>query len=439
VIDAWWQSAGGDLRSGQPVLLAVSGGSDSLALLLLAADFSKKVSVQFHAVTVDHGLRPAAATEAAQVAEICAGLGIPHQTLTLSWNDVSGVSQARARRARYAALCNFAHSTGARSILTGHTRDDQAETFMIRCRSGSGAWGLAGMALRAPAPVWPEGRGIWLERPLLFTEREGLQEFLVARGLDWVRDPSNENVVFERVRMRRLIGRRPWLKHQILALQARYTQHRTQLQAELKRWSGAHLNWHPGGTAQIEYHAFQQLDDDRAGRLLALLLPCVSGQEAGPRSVKISSVLQSVREGRASTLGGCRLFVQKSHLMIAPEDRLPAPEAMDGTTLIWKGRQIVTSAHDVRADLRLAAWGEREVSDRFRGDLPPFPIRRTWPVVIDRKDRVLSVPQLEQGALVSVEDLAPGRFAALNEQTTEFFRKESDRGESFSKPSSPML
>ena len=421
-------------------MLAVSGGSDSLALLVLIAELSGREPVRFSAVTVDHGLRPEAADEAMQVASTCKRLGVPHTILKLNWPSLKGVSQAKARRARYAALSEHARVIGAGIILTGHTRDDQAETLMIRLNSGSGPWGLAGISALAAAPVWPEGRNILLARPLLKVSREALQSLLKARGMAWVSDPSNENPAFERVRMRRLISARPSLQTQLIRLQERYSEERLKLQAELKLWCEAHLVWHKGGAATLASGPFLELSEDKACRLLSLLLPCVSGQETGPRSDKIPAAFEALKSAGSVTLGGCRLIPEGGTVLIVAEDTSPLPAPLVSGSMLWQGRQVLTWREGAEAsEWRVSSWGELKVDARYRDGLPGLAIRRTWPVLIDENSNVRCVPHLEHQGFSGIEDLGPGRLCALIHQPTEFFRKESENGESFSNDSSPML
>ena len=116
--------------------------------------------------------------------------------MTLDWTSTEPRSQESARRKRYAALAAFARDQCA-PILTAHTADDQAETVLMRARAGSGWRGLAGIAAEASAPVWPEGRGVSLLRPLLHARRAELRAYLTGRGVDWIEDPANINVRFE--------------------------------------------------------------------------------------------------------------------------------------------------------------------------------------------------------------------------------------------------
>ena len=186
--------------------VAVSGGSDSTALLVLAAEFRAQTGTPFSAVTVDHGLRPEAKDEAKSVADLCRRLDVVHHVLTWSPDAARQVGQEAARRARHVLLAQWAERQGVRRIALGHMRDDRLETFLIRMRQGSGWHGLAGLMPDSYSPAWPEGRGVMLVRPLMAFGRNELREELRARGIGWIEDPSNQSDRFERVRVRRLLA-----------------------------------------------------------------------------------------------------------------------------------------------------------------------------------------------------------------------------------------
>jgi len=177
--------------------VAVSGGPDSLALLLLAAA-AFPGAVQ--AATVDHQLRPESAGEAAFVADLCARLGVAHATLRPS-EPIRGSLQAEARRVRYALLDDWREGDGLDWLLTAHHLDDQAETVLMRLNRGAGVAGLSGV--RAI-----NGRVL---RPLLGWRRAELAGIVEAAGISAVDDSSNADRRFDRVRMRQALAESDWL------------------------------------------------------------------------------------------------------------------------------------------------------------------------------------------------------------------------------------
>lgn len=191
----------GLIESGTPIGVAVSGGPDSIALLLLAA--AERPGL-IKAATVDHGLRPESVKEAADVAALCAKIGVPHQILPLNWSlkPKTGL-QKKAREGRYRILGDWAKKAGLTVVLTGHQLDDQAETFVMRIARGVGVNGLAGMRGASPLPGHPEIR---LLRPLLGWRRSELDSICAAAGVVPADDPSNQDRKFERVRVRKALA-----------------------------------------------------------------------------------------------------------------------------------------------------------------------------------------------------------------------------------------
>ncbi len=180
------------------VAVAVSGGSDSMALLRLVADWQKQPRGprELFALTVDHGLRGESAGEAGQVSVWCKVLGIPHQVLQWRGERPTTGIQAKARAARYDLMSDWCREFRIPVLMTAHTADDQAETVVMRQQRTS--------TDRSLSAIWPENewRGIKLLRPLLQVRREQLRDFLRGLGQIWLDDPSNANTAFERVRVR---------------------------------------------------------------------------------------------------------------------------------------------------------------------------------------------------------------------------------------------
>ena len=193
--------------------LAVSGGPDSLALLLLA---EAAVPGQFEVATVDHGLRPASAEECALVARICAERGIPCSVLKVSV-EVGNV-QAEARASRYEALLGWANERDILAVATAHHIDDQAETLLMRLNRGSGVSGLAGVRAWQPMGNWiPEPI-----RPLLQFRKSELANLINRAGLKAVEDPSNADERFDRARIRQAMAENGWLNPVAIARSAQH-------------------------------------------------------------------------------------------------------------------------------------------------------------------------------------------------------------------------
>ena len=190
------------LAPARTLLIAVSGGPDSTALLLMADDWARRRGgTRIEAATVDHGLRPESAEEAKAVAALCARLGVAHRIL--HWKGPKPVSrlQERAREARYRLLVDHAKAIGADALLTAHHADDQAETVLFRLLRGSGVAGLRGMELMTARD------GMTIARPLIGLKKRELVAYARARDAPFVDDPSNADPRFARTRLRALLAR----------------------------------------------------------------------------------------------------------------------------------------------------------------------------------------------------------------------------------------
>ncbi len=188
------------LAKARALLLGISGGPDSTALLLMAAHWARlRGGPRLEAATVDHCFRPESAAEAATVAKLCESLKVPHHTLVWGGPKPKTRLQERAREARYALLAQCAENIGADFVVTAHHLDDQAETVLFRFLRGSGIGGLAGMAARTKRD------GVTLARPLLGLSKAELIAYCEAEDVEFFRDASNENPRFARTRMRALL------------------------------------------------------------------------------------------------------------------------------------------------------------------------------------------------------------------------------------------
>lgn len=277
--------------------VAVSGGPDSLALLLLA---HAALPGRVRAATVDHGLRAESAAEAAAVARLCEALGVPHHTLPARVERAGEGLQAAARAARYAALAGWMAAEGLGVLLTAHHADDQAETLLMRLNRGSGVAGLAGV--RAARPVPGSGGGLRLCRPLLGWRRSELEAVVAAAGIEPARDPSNRDEAFDRARLRRQMGEAPWLDAAALARSAA-------LLAEAE----AALEW----TAERLFEARSEAGEGgvtlRPGELPAelvrrLVLRCLRrvAPAALPRGDQLAALVERLQSGGTGTLSGVK-------------------------------------------------------------------------------------------------------------------------------------
>jgi tRNA(Ile)-lysidine synthase len=305
---------------GPVVAVAVSGGSDSLALLMLAHRWAAARGRIVMAATVDHGLRPEAAHEAAGVGRLCSGMGVAHTVLR--WTPPERrIAQAAARRARHALLATWARSVGAGVIAIGHTRDDRIETFLIRARAGSHWRGLAGPLPRSASPAWPEGAGLRLVRPLLGLRRESLRDGLRREGVSWIDDPSNDDPRHERVRIRNLLARTaPETGDRIVRIMDGLARLRVAATAEaraaLASVSAA------DDTLHIPAEVVAALGHQARLRLVEALVLAAGGAEGRPETARLETLASKLAArdalGGGATLGGCWVRENRGRFSFAP-------------------------------------------------------------------------------------------------------------------------
>ena len=327
----------GPFETDPHLAVAVSGGSDSMALVLLADAWAREHGGRVTALTVDHGLRADAAREARQVADWLAALGIDHHILRWRGPKPQAAIQARARDARYRLLDDWCAGAGALHLLVGHTQDDQAETLMMRLRRGSGPDGLAAMGRERML------HHCRLLRPLLDLPRQALRDFLSTRGQGWLDDPSNRDTRFERARLRDEM-----LETEALAESARrYGQARQVLERETARLLAASCRFHAAGYATLARDTLAQAPEDLRLRALARVLMAVGGLEHRParRRVERLAMALGAKTAPALTLGNCLVTAVDGDVRVFRERRnLPAPLVLDGGPLHWDRRFWIAAA-----------------------------------------------------------------------------------------------
>ncbi|NCY25356.1 MAG: tRNA lysidine(34) synthetase TilS [Alphaproteobacteria bacterium] len=317
------------------IAVALSGGSDSMALALLANDWARQHGGEAILLTVDHGLRPEAAAEAAQLASWAAMRGMAHHTLRWQPGALGGGIQEAAREARYGLLSGWCERNHVLHLLTAHHGDDQCETLFFRLARGSGLDGLACMAR-----VSSSG-DVRLLRPLLGIGKARLEATLEEAGQDWLEDASNQGVAYTRNRIRHALARDgKALAGQAMQLCDRLGAIRNQLFFHTVSSLSECVSLFPGGFARLDNAAFNALPRELRLRVLAALLPALSNQPHPPRHDALERLSDAIGEGRAATLGGFAFVPKRGHVLALREvsalaGPLPLPPGEDG---LWDGR-----------------------------------------------------------------------------------------------------
>lgn len=334
-----------------PVLIGLSGGADSRTLLILAARWSRFAGRALHALVCDHGFRPGSAGEAKRAAVMAEAEGVPVRIVRRAGATPKSGLQAAAREWRLTELAREARRIGAETILLGHTRDDRAETVWMRLNAGAGPSSLTAMPPLSPHPVWPEGNGLWIARPLIDQTRAGVRHWLSAQGRDWIEDPSNENADFTRIRVRKTLSRlgtrgfdtarlsglseTSGVIGEVLAVAAA----RLLLEAaDILPWGGvlfdrASLNSAPAGLRR---------------RAAAAAIAMVSGSPLpAPRGV--DAILNGLTDGVPATGGGAALTEFRGGFWLVREPGrgpIATVPLESGEMRVWDGRWGVTSGRN---------------------------------------------------------------------------------------------
>ncbi|MBB4480193.1 tRNA lysidine(34) synthetase TilS [Rhizobium etli] len=381
------------LQSPARILVAISGGSDSTGLLLLldeAVKAAPHLKISLCAATVDHGLRSGSADEAQQVAALCVSLGIPHIIAVWQGEKPKTGIMAAAREARYDLLAESAERLGANLIVTGHTLDDQRETLQMRgMRTEQLSSGIADAVLF--------DRRLWILRPLLFSSRADIRAFLKDQGVSWIDDPSNEDVKYERVRVRR----------QLSADRATETDIRAAWEARLgvsssaAEWLGRHFRLHGGLLGQVSVDGLRQpraVLDYALGRLTAVF----GGQPFVPGRAQMERLLSFVTGGEPGrmTVGRVVFDCRRDGLYLARESRGIVPMILrPGEAGVWDGRFHVCNGSAVNARIEALAGLSSLIPVLVTGIQPP----RVGAVNDSTKQDESSAPK-DLGALASCDE-----------------------------------
>ncbi|MFC5385625.1 tRNA lysidine(34) synthetase TilS [Aquamicrobium segne] len=335
-------------------IVAISGGSDSTALLILIHDYfcARWPQAKLIAATVDHGLRAVSHDEALKVASLCTELGIQHHILIWDGPKPQTGIPAAGRKMRYRLLAKLARANNIGIILTGHTADDLAETVTMRRERGQSSGFNRGLAGMAPFTLFESD--IWIARPFLSTRRQALRALLTARKVDWIDDPTNEDHTYERPRVRSRLDEQQVLSAIQMAVQA--ANRRRDLDMRTASLIAHHALQPAPGLFHLERALLFAPDREAVLHALRLLLATIGGLSHLPDPGRVQSLLEGLAQGtmRRATLARTLIDARRSGIFLLRELRdLPRPLTTDGSFQdgqIWDGRyRIRFSNHDTHA------------------------------------------------------------------------------------------
>jgi len=396
-----------------PLAVAFSGGGDSLALLLLALDWAGARGRTVTALTVDHGLNPDSAAWTRRCGEIAGRLGVPFHPLRWDGAKPATGLPAAARAARHALLADAARDIGARVILLGHTADDLIEAAAMRDEgstvSDPGEWG--------PSPAWPQGRGVFLLRPILGVRRAEIRDWLRERGETWIDDPANEDPRFARARARSTLsspdgrggpsegwwrGPRPG---------ASGPESMPLVLPPCTEPSPPRSAWSPspcGGGLSLGITA-------PAAHIAAACL-CAAGTTRPPRGERLERLVTRLRSGEpfTATLAGARIVSDGETAAFTRDpgrDGLPETAIEPRRPVVWDGRFEILS--EVPGTVRALGGLSSRLPKAQQAVLRALPaaMRPTLPVMVSR-DGAVCCPILAEHPSVRATALVLPRFEA---------------------------
>jgi tRNA(Ile)-lysidine synthase len=424
--------------------LAVSGGSDSMAMMVLFADWLGGDQRRHTVLTVDHHLRAQSEAEARMVAERATALGFGHVVLDWQNSKPSSGLQAAAREARYRLMRDYLAAHGMTTLLVAHTRDDQAETLLMRLARGSGLDGLAAMAPAREIDVREGGAALRLVRPLLGLSKARLKATLKERGVDWIEDPSNAEPAFERTRWRALrsdleaLG----LSSSMLSLSARRLQ---RARAALEAITDDHcvapgfVRADPCGAFRIDRQRLRRVPEEIALRLLSRCIAAAGGLPEPPALARLEPVVARVWGGGRDddadgswTLARAQIRALGNAVAVEREPgRIPPPAATvaAGAKLLWDGRFRVEIARSFAGRLEVRALARTGLAElRRRGRTIKASPALLMAPAFWQADELLAVPSVGFWVQSDLERMILAHFKGLQYNFVPRASRERERG-----------
>ena len=390
-----------DAKLTQPIAVAFSGGGDSLGALIATKAWAERCGRPVIALHVDHRLQASSAAWREVAAEAAQRLGVEfHGLAWVGEKPAHGVAAA-ARRARHGLIAEAAREAGATTVVFGHTADDIAESALMRAEGSS----LGPPREWRPSPVWPEGRGVFILRPLLAVRRAAIRGALRALGWHWIDDPANEDPRQPRARARRqlavaMVGPTPIaddLDPTLSAIPARFD------------------DW---GTIRFDRARLRRAPKADGRRMLAAAMLCVGGGERPPRAERVGALFDRLAglEDFTATLAGARLVASVDILIARNGGEIArgglAPVALEpGRATVWDGRfELRTDRPGLGVIALKGAQARLDAETRRRLKAAPAAARPALPLV--DAGGAMACPILAGDHGIDVHSLVGARFLA---------------------------
>ena len=335
-----------------PLAVAFSGGGDSLALLLAAATWAAAAGRRLLVLTVDHRLNPASVGWTRDCAAVAARLEAPFNALAWEGRKPAAGLPAAARAARHALLADAARAAGARTILMGHTADDIAEARRMRATGSTTPepreW--------SPSPAWPQGRGLFLLRPLLGVRRQGIRTWLQARGEAWIEDPANADLTYARSRARKALSAGAASDEAPPSISPDEG-------AATRALAAAYQADATTGDLRVPRQAFRETTGEARRRLVSIACLCAAGTDRPPRRHQVDDIAaRLLTDARfTASLAGARIEADLRQVRFrreageAARGGLAPLRLAAGATGVWDGRFEVRTRQAIEVLVRPGA------------------------------------------------------------------------------------
>ncbi|AFX98709.1 tRNA(Ile)-lysidine synthetase [Candidatus Endolissoclinum faulkneri L2] len=401
-----------DLNLQRPVVLAVSGGPDSMALLYFTDLWARQRKRELLVLTVDHSLRQESANEAAEVARRVIAMGHTHQVLTWHGTKPATGIQAAARDIRFTLLSEACYRAGALTMLFAHHRDDQAETLLHRINGNTGPEGLASMSLVTSR------NGLRLARPFLSVPKDRLLATCTAASLDYINDPSNEDLRFARAKLRHL---KPALSEigltvdRLTRLSSAMGIARCAMRKIVGSWLARYAVVYACGTCRLDLFSLQAGPDYFTAVVLRCVFNIVGGFGHPPSSEAMTRLIEWITGKSAvwrRTLRGCLLQIDNGSLIVMREEVACAQPVVvrAGQIACWDGRFLIRNKTNCTISVGSCGangWRQIKCSELFlmlskEVQNLPYPARIAWPLVTNL-DGSIALPHLVSGEQDAVD------------------------------------